>query len=212
VNAAAGSVVVPQGASCEVQSKPASPVNAHASPRRDLTSGKGTVIDYATASRHRVAGRTQTCPADPSAGEYVGVRNTVPAGPSPPAWWVGRSLAGRPRAVTPGERPEDAPTRGDHHPARIRARQGPQMHLLAETRRRSSVHPTDLRPTLPGMPHPRPAVLQPWRPAVPGARHRSAGGGAGPAVAGQENDAGRHRPARSGPWRRRLGPAAAGSR
>ena len=50
------------------------------------------------------------------------------------------------------------------------------MHLLAEARRRPSVHPADLRLALPGVPHQRPAVLQPRRPAVPGARHRAAGG------------------------------------
>ena len=38
------------------------------------------------------------------------------------------------------------------------------MHLLAQTRRRPSVHPADLRLALPGVPHPRPAVLQPRRP------------------------------------------------
>jgi hypothetical protein len=126
-------------------------------------------------------------------------RDAAPAGPCPPAWWVGRSLATRPRAVTPGERPEYASVRGDHHPARIRARQGPPLHLLAEARGRLSVHPADLRLALPGVPHPRAVVLQPRRPAVPGARHRAAGGGAGPAVARQGNDAGRHRPASSGP-------------
>ena len=36
----------------------------------------------------------------------------------------------------------------------------------------------------------RPAVLQPRRPAVPGARHRAAGGGTGPAVADQGDDEG----------------------
>jgi hypothetical protein len=91
----------------------------------------------------------------------------------------------KPRAVTPGGRPDDAPARGDQHPAWIGDRQGPQMHLLAEAQRPPSVHPADLRLALPGVPRPRPAVLQPRRPAVPGARHRAAGGGAGPAVVGQ---------------------------
>jgi hypothetical protein len=126
-------------------------------------------------------------------------RDAAPAWPCPPAWWVGRSPATRPRAVRPREAPEDAPARGDHHPARIGDRQGPQLHLLAEARRPPSVHPPDLRLALPGLPHPRPAVLQPRRPAVPGARHRAAGGGAAPAVAGQGDDEGRHRPRRSGP-------------
>jgi hypothetical protein len=36
-------------------------------------------------------------------------------------------------------------------------------------------------------------------PAVPGARHRAAGGGAGPVVAGEGDDEGRHGPRRRGP-------------
>jgi hypothetical protein len=77
----------------------------------------------------------------------------------PPAWWVGRSLATRPRAVRPRGAPEDAPARGDRHRARLGVRQGPQLHLLAEAGRRPSVHASDLRLALPGLPHPRPAVL-----------------------------------------------------
>jgi hypothetical protein len=38
--------------------------------------------------------------------------------------------------VTPGGPPEDVPARGDQHPARIGVRQGLQVHLLAQTRRR----------------------------------------------------------------------------
>ena len=53
------------------------------------------------------------------------VRDAAPAWPCPPAWWVGRSLATRPRAVRPREPPEDAPARGDQHRARIGVRQGP---------------------------------------------------------------------------------------
>jgi hypothetical protein len=102
-------------------------------------------------------------------GSTVGAR-CAPAGPCPPARWVGWSLATRPRAVRPRVPPEDAPARGDQHPARIGDRQGPQMHLLAEARRPPSVHPPDLRLALPGLPHSRPAVLRPRRPAVPGAR------------------------------------------
>ena len=115
-------------------------------------------------------------------------------------WAVSACLVGwsepgnRPRAVTPGERPEDPPTGGDRHPARLGVRQGPPVHVLAQARRRPSVHPSDLRLALPGLPDPRPAVLQPRRPAVSGARHWAAGGGAGPAVAGQGDDEGRHRP------------------
>jgi hypothetical protein len=118
-------------------------------------------------------------------GSTVDAHHAAPAWPCPPAWWVGRGLATRPRAVTPGDPPADAPARGDQHPARIGVRQGPQMHLLADAWRRPSLHPADLRLALPGVPRPRPAVLQPRRPAVPGARHRAAGGGAGPAVVGQ---------------------------
>jgi hypothetical protein len=82
------------------------------------------------------------------------------------------------------------------------------MHLLARARQPPSVHAADLRLALPGLPHPRPAVLQPRRPAIPGARHRAAGGGAGPAVAGQGDDEGRHRPRRSRPRCRLAGFAA----
>jgi hypothetical protein len=128
--------------------------------------------------------RPQTLPGGP---HRRGVRWT-PCGSD---WVVRACLLGwsepgnKPRAVTPGGRPDDAPARGDQHPARIGDRQGPQMHLLAEAQRPPSVHPADLRLALPGVPRPRPAVLQPRRPAVPGARHRAAGSGAGPAVVGQ---------------------------
>ncbi len=132
-------------------------------------------------------------------GSTVNLCHAAPAGPRPPAWRVGRSPATRPRAVTPGDPPEDAPARGDHHRARIGDRQGLQVHLLAQTRRRPSVHPADVRLALPGVPRPRPAVLQPRRHAVPGPRHRADGGGASPTVAGQGDDEGRHSPARSVP-------------
>jgi hypothetical protein len=105
------------------------------------------------------------------------------------------------RAVTPGERPEDPPARGDCHPARLGDWHRPQMYLLAEARRPPSVHPADLRSPLSGVPHPRAAVLQPRRLAVPGARHRAAGGRAGSAVAGKGDDERRHRPIRSQPRR-----------
>ena len=150
-------------------------------------------------SRLRVAAAPRPWPADPTVGSTVEACHAAPAWPCPPAWWVGRSPATRPRAVTPGGPPEDTPARGDQHPARIGDRQGPQMHLLAEAQRSPTVHPTDLRLALPGVPHPRPAVLQPWRPAVSGPRQRAAGGGASPAVAGQGDDEGRHRPTSSGP-------------
>jgi hypothetical protein len=143
----------------------------------------------------------RSCPAGPTVGEYRGRAHAAPAWSCLPAWWVGRSLATRPRAVTAREPPEDAPARGDQHPARIGVRQGPQMQLLAEARGRPSVHPADLRWALPGVPHPRPAVLQPRRPPVPGARHRAAGGGAGPAVAGPGRGQAPHRPRSSGPGR-----------
>src|SRR6266508_2035539 len=56
-------------------------------------------------------------------------------------------------------------------------------------------HPADLRPALPGVPEQWPAVLQPRRRrAVSGARQRAAGGGVGPAVAGQGDDEGWHCP------------------
>jgi hypothetical protein len=126
-------------------------------------------------------------------------RDAAAAGPCPPAWWAGRSLATRPRAVTPRERPEDPPARGDRHRARLGDRQGPPLHVLAQARRPPSVHPPDLRLALPGVPSPRAAVLQPRRLGVPGARHWAAGGGVGPAVAGQGDDEGRHCPSRRGP-------------
>jgi hypothetical protein len=128
-------------------------------------------------------------------GSTVDERDAAPAGPCPPARRVGRSLASRPRAVTPS----DPPARGDQPSARIGVRQGPQMQLLAEARQPPSVHPADLRLALPGVPRPWAAVLQPRRPAVPGARHRAAGGGAGPAVAGQGGGQAPHRPSSSGP-------------
>src|SRR5215211_5815555 len=90
----------------------------------------------------------------------VGVRwnrDAAPTWPCPPAWWVGRSLATRPRAVTPGERPDDPSARGDRDPARRGIRQGPQLYLLAEARRPLSVHPADLRLALPSLPHLRAA-------------------------------------------------------
>ena len=59
----------------------------------------------------------------------------------PPAWWVGRSLASRPRVVTPGERPDDSSTREDRPRARLGDQQGSQFQLLAQAGRRSSVHP-----------------------------------------------------------------------
>jgi hypothetical protein len=65
------------------------------------------------------------------------------------------------KAVTPRERPEDPPARGDRHPARLGVRQGPHLYLLAEARRLLSVHPADLRLALPGLPQLRAAVLQP---------------------------------------------------
>jgi hypothetical protein len=129
--------------------------------------------------------RPQTLSGGPHRRGLWWGRHAAPAWPCPPAWWVGRSPATRPRAVTPGGPPEDAPARGDQHPARIGDRQGPQLHLLAQARRSPSMHPTNLRLALPGVPRPRPAVLQPRRPAVPGARHRADGGRAGPVVVGQ---------------------------
>jgi hypothetical protein len=123
----------------------------------------------------------------------------APAGPCPPARWVGWSLATGPRAVRPCEAPEDAPARGDRHRARLGDRQGPPLHVLAQARRRPSVHPADLRLALSGLPQLRAAVPQPRRPAVPGAWHRAVGGGAGSAVAGQGNDEGRYGPAASVP-------------
>src|SRR6266540_1889656 len=143
------------------------------------------------------AAAPRSCPAGAIAPEYGG---RAPCGSrlAVLACLVGWSEPGnKPRAVTAGEPPEDGPARGDQHPARIGVGQGLQMQLLAEARRRPSVHPADLRLALPGVPRPRPALLQPRRPAVPGARHRAAGGGAGAAVARQGDDEGRHYPGRS---------------
>jgi hypothetical protein len=154
----------------------------------------GEKVPVRPAVALRVASRPQTLSGRPHRRGVRWARHAAPALVVPACWWVGRSLAIRPRAVTPGGPPEDGPAGGDQHPARIGDRQGPQMHLLAQVRRRPSVHPADLRLALPGVPHPRPAVLQPRRPAVSGARHRAAGGGAQPAVAGQGDDEGRHCP------------------
>jgi hypothetical protein len=169
-------------------------------PHADLMSGQGNRgRGRGRPSRLRVASRPQTLPGRPY---HRGVRWHVPCGSglAVPAYLVGWSEPGnQARAVTARERPEDPPARGDHHPARIGDRQGPEMQLLAQARRRPSVHPADLRLALPSVPHPRPAVLQPRRPAVPGARHRAASGGTGPAVADQRDDEGRQCPGRSGP-------------
>ena len=100
-------------------------------------------------------------PASPTGGGVRWNRDAAPTWPYPPVWWVGWSLATRPRAVTPRERPEDPPARGDRHRARFGDRQGPQLHLLAQARQRLSVHPADLRLALPGLPQLRAAVLQP---------------------------------------------------
>ena len=43
--------------------------------------------------------------------------------------------------MTPGERPEDSSARGDRPGAWLGDRQGSQLQLLAQARRRSSVHP-----------------------------------------------------------------------
>ena len=87
--------------------------------------------------------------------------------------------------------------RQGEHLVALGVRQGPHLYLLAEARRRLSVHPADLRLALPSLPQLRAAVLQP-RPAVSGAGHRAVGGGAGPAVAGQGGDEGPPGPRRSG--------------
>ena len=115
-------------------------------PDADLICGQGTVAEDAAGPR--------PCPAGPTAGRVRWNRDAAPAWPCPPAWWVGRSLATRPRAVTPRERPEDPPTGGDRHRARLGDRQGPPLHVLAQARRRPSVHPPDLRLALPGLPDP----------------------------------------------------------
>ena len=85
------------------------------------------------------------------------------------AWWAAGGRAGPGRSAS-------SPERGSTRAAAAPAGPGPTT---------PSVHPADLRLVLPGVPRPRSAVLQPRRPAVPGARHRAAGGGAGPAVVGQ---------------------------
>jgi hypothetical protein len=101
-------------------------VSAHSPGRHDADrmSGQGTVVEDAAAvapSGRRAAPRP--CPADPTAREYGG--HAAPAWRCPPAWWVGRSLTTRPEVVSLVEPPEDAPARGDQHPARIGVRQGP---------------------------------------------------------------------------------------
>jgi hypothetical protein len=159
--------------------------------RPDMRAGRGR--GRGRPSHLRVASRPRPCPAGLPAESTVEPR--CGSGLAVPAGLVGWLEPGnRPRAVRPGEAPDDAPARGDRHRARLGARQGPHLQLLAEARGRPSVHSADVRLALPGLPRPRPAVLQPRRPAVSGARHRAAGGGAGPAVAGEGDDEGRHRP------------------
>jgi hypothetical protein len=164
--------------------------------------GRSAAVEGATAVAPSPSGRRphpdRAGQARP-AGAYGGTAMRLRLGRARLARRVGWSPATRPRAVTPGERPEDPPARGDRHRARLGVGQGPQMYLLAEARRPPSVHPADLRLALPGVPHPRPAVLQPWRPAVCGARHRAVGAGAKPAVAGQGGGQAPHRPRTSGP-------------
>jgi hypothetical protein len=150
--------------------------------------------DMRAGNRGRGRGRPQTVPGRPDRREST-VSERCGSGLAVPAGLVGWSEPGnQAKAVTPRDPPEDPPARGDHHRARIRVREGPPLHVLAQARRRPSVHPADLRLALSGVPYPRPAVLQPRRPAVSGARHRTAGGGTGPAVASQGDDEGRHCP------------------
>jgi hypothetical protein len=60
----------------------------------------------------RLPAAPRPCPAGPTGGRVRWNRDAAPAWPCPPAWWVGRSPATRPRAVTPGERPEGTPAAG----------------------------------------------------------------------------------------------------
>jgi hypothetical protein len=195
----------PRGASREAQEQASHPEQGNAHPEgtargRPRRPGEKPVVKDAPAvapwGRWPYPDRARH---PPTVGEYRGGAHAAPAGPCLPARWVGRSPATRPRTVTPGDPPDDAPARGDQPPARMGVRQGLQMQLLAEAGRRPSVYPADLRLALSGVPHPRPAVLQPRRPAVSGARHRPAGGGAGPAVASQRSGQAPHRASRSGP-------------
>ena len=94
------------------------------------------------------------------------------------AWWAARRRAGPGRSAS-------RPDRGSTRAAGAPAGPGPVTPVRAPGRPETG---------LPGVPRPRPAVLQPRRPAVPGARHRATGGGAQPAVAGQGDDEGRHCP------------------
>ncbi len=94
------------------------------------------------------------------------------------AWWAARRRAGPGRSAS-------RPDRGSTRAAGAPAGPGPVTPVRAPGRPATG---------LPGVPRPRPAVLQPRRPAVPGARHRATGGGAQPAVAGQGDDEGRHCP------------------
>jgi hypothetical protein len=78
-----------------------------------------------------------------------------------PACLVGWSEPGN--QATDGdicERPEDPPAREIAIPPGSGSVR-PHLYLLAQARRPLSVHPADLRLALPGLPHPRPAVLQP---------------------------------------------------
>ena len=142
--------------------------------------------------------RTKTVSGRPDRRQST-VEPRCGSGVAVPAGLVGWSEPGnQAKAVTPRERPEGAPTGGDHHRARLGVRQGPPLHVLAQARRPPSVHPSDLRLALPGLPDPRGGRSTATAICSIGARHRAAGGGASSAVAGQGDDEGRHRPRPAG--------------
>jgi hypothetical protein len=83
------------------------------------------VVEDAPAVTPSGPRRTQTVPSRPHRRGVPWICNAAPAGPCPPAWRVGRSPATRPRAVTPGDPPDDPSARRDQPHGRIGDRQGP---------------------------------------------------------------------------------------
>ena len=69
-----------------------------------LTTGRSRPPRRRTRRPLRLGSAGRAVPGRPYRRGVRWARDAAPAGPCPPAWWVGRSLATRPRAVRPRER------------------------------------------------------------------------------------------------------------